>query len=90
MAVMQLRQALRAAMTEEMERDPNVFLSAVQVGVTVAGFFSSAFGAATIAPYLSRWLVRQGMPDLVPSRRVRLGRVASLWRCKIRLGLGSR
>jgi putative hemolysin len=44
-------------------RDPNIFLSAVQVGVTVAGFFSSAFGAATIAPYLSRWLVRNGVVD---------------------------
>ena len=31
-------------------RDPNRFLSSVQVGVTVAGFFSSAFGGATIAP----------------------------------------
>ncbi|HYE17384.1 MAG TPA: alpha-ketoacid dehydrogenase subunit beta [Tepidisphaeraceae bacterium] len=31
MAVMQLRQALRAAMTEEMERDPNVFLIGEEV-----------------------------------------------------------
>jgi putative hemolysin len=42
-------------------RDPNTFLSAVQVGVTVAGFFSSAFGGATIAPYLSRWLQARGL-----------------------------
>jgi putative hemolysin len=42
-------------------RDPNRFLSAVQVGVTVAGFFSSAFGGATIAPYLSRWLEGRGV-----------------------------
>ena len=31
-------------------RDPNRFLSAVQIGVTVAGFFSAAFGASTLAP----------------------------------------
>ncbi|AXH95926.1 hemolysin family protein [Ornithinimicrobium avium] len=42
-------------------RDPNTFLSAVQVGVTVAGFFSSAFGGATIAPYVSRWLQSAGL-----------------------------
>ena len=44
-------------------RDPNTFLSAVQVGVTVAGFFSSAFGGATIAPYVARWLQGLGMED---------------------------
>ncbi|GAB11617.1 hypothetical protein GOARA_082_00040 [Gordonia araii NBRC 100433] len=31
-------------------RDPNTFLSAVQIGVTVTGFFSAAYGASTIAP----------------------------------------
>ena len=31
-------------------RNPNLFLSAVQVGVTLAGFFSSAYGASRIAP----------------------------------------
>ena len=31
-------------------RDPNRFLSAVQIGVTVAGFFSASFGASTLAP----------------------------------------
>ncbi|TQM96113.1 putative hemolysin [Ornithinimicrobium humiphilum] len=42
-------------------RDPNRFLSAVQVGVTVAGFFSSAFGGATLAPYVSRLLQSWGL-----------------------------
>lgn len=46
-------------------RDPNRFLSAVQVGVTVAGFFSSAFGGATLAPYLSRWLQDVGTAESV-------------------------
>lgn len=44
-------------------RDPNTFLSAVQVGVTVAGFFSSAFGGATIAPYVASWLEGLGVGD---------------------------
>ncbi|MFK5633136.1 MULTISPECIES: hemolysin family protein [unclassified Ornithinimicrobium] len=44
-------------------RDPNTFLSAVQVGVTVAGFFSSAFGGATIAPYVSRSLQSAGLGE---------------------------
>lgn len=34
-------------------RDPNRFLAAVQVGVTVAGFLSAGFGAAQIAPLIA-------------------------------------
>lgn len=44
-------------------RDPNRFLSSVQVGVTVAGFFSSAFGGATLAPSLARLLQSWGVAD---------------------------
>ncbi|MGP6173573.1 hemolysin family protein [Corynebacterium sp. A21] len=44
-------------------RDSGVFLSAVQIGVTFAGFFSSAFGASTIAPQLSPFLVAWGVPE---------------------------
>lgn len=31
-------------------KDPNRFLAAVQIGVTVAGFFSAAYGASNLAP----------------------------------------
>lgn len=41
--------------------DPNRFLAAVQVGVTLAGFFSAAFGAATLAGPLARLLVAWGV-----------------------------
>jgi CBS domain containing-hemolysin-like protein len=41
--------------------DPNRFLAAVQVGVTLAGFFSAAFGAATLAGPVSDRLQRAGM-----------------------------
>ena len=44
-------------------RDANRFLSAVQVGVTLAGFFSASFGAAQIAPVLAGGLERAGMAE---------------------------
>ncbi|MCK9823326.1 hemolysin family protein [Nocardioides cavernae] len=43
-------------------RDPNRFLSAVQIGVTVAGFFSAAFGASTLAPSFAPVFERLGTP----------------------------
>ncbi|HST64985.1 MAG TPA: hemolysin family protein [Mycobacteriales bacterium] len=43
--------------------DPNRFLAAVQVGVTLAGFFSAAFGAATLAEPFGDLLRRVGLPD---------------------------
>jgi putative hemolysin len=44
-------------------RDPNRFLSAVQIGVTVAGFFSAAYGGATLAPDVAPYLVDLGLDD---------------------------
>lgn len=44
------RQSARGARVAAVARDPNRFLAAVQIGVTVAGFFSAAYGASTIAP----------------------------------------
>ena len=41
--------------------DPNRFLSAVQIGVTLSGFLSAAFGAATLADDLSPVLQRLGL-----------------------------
>ncbi|MGY1732087.1 hemolysin family protein [Geodermatophilus sp. SYSU D01045] len=45
--------------------DPNRFLAAVQVGVTLAGFLSAAFGASTLAEPFSDWLVRRGLGERV-------------------------
>ena len=42
-------------------RDPNRFLAAVQIGVTVAGFFSAAYGASTLAPDFAPVLERLGL-----------------------------
>ena len=43
----------RGSILGRLERDPNRFLSTVQVGVTLAGFLAAGFGASRIAPYLT-------------------------------------
>ncbi|MGB3956050.1 MAG: hemolysin family protein [Brooklawnia sp.] len=48
--------------------NPNKFLSSVQIGVTLAGFLSSAFGSDSLAGnYLAPWLVERGMAPGVAS-----------------------
>jgi putative hemolysin len=44
-------------------RNPNTFLSAVQIGVTVAGFASAAYGASSIAPSVAPLLVALGLGE---------------------------
>ena len=44
------RAGKRGARTAELARNPNRFLSTVQIGVTLCGFLSAAYGASTIAP----------------------------------------
>ncbi|WP_102509731.1 hemolysin family protein [Sanguibacter massiliensis] len=51
----------RAALTARLARDPNRFLAAVQIGVTVAGFLSAAYGASTLAPDFAPLLVDLGL-----------------------------
>ena len=53
----------RGARVAAVARDPNRFLAAVQIGVTVAGFFSAAYGASTLAPDFAPVLMGFGMPD---------------------------
>ncbi|MFB9955524.1 hemolysin family protein [Cellulomonas denverensis] len=56
------RQSPRGARVAAVARDPNRFLAAVQIGVTVAGFFSAAYGASTIAPAFAPVLESLGVP----------------------------
>jgi putative hemolysin len=56
-------QSSRGARVAAVARDPNRFLAAVQIGVTVAGFFSAAYGASTLAPDFAPTLVRAGLPE---------------------------
>ena len=53
----------RGARVAAVARDPNRFLAAVQIGVTVAGFFSAAYGASTLAPDFVPALVRVGLAE---------------------------
>jgi putative hemolysin len=56
------QQGRRGRQVARLVEDPNRFLSAVQIGVTLAGFFSSAVGAVTLAEPVSAGLVRLGVP----------------------------
>ncbi|WP_065964016.1 hemolysin family protein [Curtobacterium sp. UCD-KPL2560] len=55
------RRGSRGARVAALGRDPNRFLSAVQIGVTVAGFFSAAYGASSIAPDVAPLLSGTGL-----------------------------
>ena len=57
------RKGGRGARVAAVARDPNRFLAAVQIGVTVAGFFSAAYGASTIAPDVAPGLERLGLSE---------------------------
>ncbi|MGH8891930.1 MAG: hemolysin family protein [Actinomycetes bacterium] len=51
----------RGQKVAELHADPNRFLAAVQIGVTLAGFLSAAFGASAFADDLSPVLRRWGL-----------------------------
>ncbi len=53
----------RGRIVAELNEDPNRFLAAVQVGVTLAGFLSAAFGGATLSGDLKPVLVGWGVPE---------------------------
>ncbi|HSV37350.1 MAG TPA: hemolysin family protein [Nocardioidaceae bacterium] len=58
----------RGRIVAELNQDPNRFLAAVQVGVTLAGFMSAAFGGATLSKDLESVLRDVGLPDgMVPA-----------------------
>jgi len=71
-AIVSLRESQVRGMAERGRRgkrlaklvaEPNRYLAAVQVGVTLAGFLSAAFGAAALSGPFSEWLVGLGMAD---------------------------
>ncbi|MGO1543679.1 MAG: hemolysin family protein [Gulosibacter sp.] len=62
--IRQFERGKKAARTvANLAKDSGRFLSAVQIGVTFAGFLSSAFGASTIAPQVTPVLVSWGIPE---------------------------
>lgn len=60
-------QGRRGRRLARLAQNPNRFLAAGQVGVTLAGFVSAGFGAAQIAPELAKafvdWGMGQGLAD---------------------------
>ncbi|GAA4108801.1 hemolysin family protein [Nocardioides fonticola] len=57
------RSGARGAKVASVARDPNRFLAAVQIGVTLAGFLSAAYGGSTLAPDLAPSLERLGLGE---------------------------
>ncbi|RJL23663.1 hemolysin family protein [Bailinhaonella thermotolerans] len=55
----------RGARVAKLARDPNRFLSAVQIGVTLAGFFSAAYGGAELSGELAPVLEGWGLPHAI-------------------------
>jgi putative hemolysin len=53
----------RGEIVAKVAANPNRFLSAVQIGVTLMGFLSAAFGGATLADGLSPHLRKLGLPE---------------------------
>jgi putative hemolysin len=71
LAVMSLRESQldalaaggsRGARVAAVARDPNRFLATIQIGITLCGFLSAAFGASSLAPALTPALTRIGLP----------------------------
>jgi putative hemolysin len=59
------RKGKRGERVARLASDPNRFLAAVQVGVTLAGFAASAFGASALAEQVSPQLVALGLSEAV-------------------------
>jgi len=57
------KRSARGARVAALARDPNTFLAAVQIGVTLSGFLSAAYGATALAPYLTPTLVTAGIAE---------------------------
>jgi putative hemolysin len=55
------KKGFRGKTVAKLARDPNTFLGAVQIGVTLSGFFSAAFGATALAPVLFPFLESLGL-----------------------------
>jgi putative hemolysin len=52
----------RGLRVRKLRTDPSRFLASVQVGVTFAGFFASAYGGSTLSEPLGALLTRWGLP----------------------------
>ncbi|MFP1692212.1 hemolysin family protein [Gardnerella vaginalis] len=56
-------QDARGKRVAKIARDPNTFLSTLQIGVTLSGFLSASFGESAIAPHIVPIVKSWGVPD---------------------------
>lgn len=56
-------QDARGARVAKIARDPNTFLSTVQIGVTLCGFLSASFGESSISPFIVPIVIGWGVPE---------------------------
>lgn len=63
----------KARQVQKLTADSSHFLATIQVGVTLAGFLTSAFAASSLAEPLARWFV-----GLVPAAASRFGLVQTV------------
>ncbi|MCA0935564.1 hemolysin family protein [Vibrio alginolyticus] len=64
---MMAEESKRAALAIELKSNPTLFLSTIQIGITVIGLLSGIFGEATLSEPLGHWLVNRGMDKEVAS-----------------------
>ena len=59
----------RGKRVAKIARDPNTFLSTVQIGVTLSGFLSASFGESSISPFIVPVVEGWGVPSNVAAPR---------------------
>ncbi len=63
----------RGRLVKKLHGNPNRFLAAGQIGVTLAGFLSAALGAEAFAADLAPWLVKHGWPHALATAAALVG-----------------
>lgn len=64
---MMAEESKRAALAIELKSNPTLFLSTIQIGITVIGLLSGIFGEATLSEPLGHWLVNRGLDKEIAS-----------------------
>lgn len=79
---MELQDA-RGARVAKIARDPNTFLSSVQIGVTLSGFLSASFGESSIAPFVVPVVESWGVPHHIAAPLTTIGLTLIISYCSI-------
>jgi putative hemolysin len=76
----------RGDRVRKLRSDSNRFLASVQVGVTLAGFFASAYGGSTLSEPFGRVLVAWGVPEGIAGTAAFIGVTAFISYLSLVLG----